>query len=289
MKKVLLQNHWMIYRALRTAVLITIAYFIVNTVHLPVGRWMVLTIAIVSNINFGASVKKAIERVMGTILGCAAGYILGVTVIHYHYWFVYTFPLWIFLAWYLVIFSYDWVMFFGMIMVTTILYVAAIPGTDIQQLLIARAVDIGIGVLVALCAEMILPVRKSEHDLIDHFAVIRAELVEYIDAVLSARNANEVEALKPKLMNLSDLQVQQMPLLTLTGYERISLIPKKPNQFDDEMKSYRLAAEYLSNISLLLSDDPTRFESRQQLDAALNEIKQKLLQSEYDFILSGQL
>lgn len=104
MKTVLSKHNWVMYRALRTAVIVTIAFYIVNQVHVPIGRWMVLSIVIVSNINYGASIKKALERVIGTIIGCAAGYLIGITILHYHFDFVYTIPLWIFLAWYLAIF-----------------------------------------------------------------------------------------------------------------------------------------------------------------------------------------
>jgi uncharacterized membrane protein YccC len=62
--------------ALRTAIIATIALFIYKWFEIPHGYWLPFTVMIVIQPYFGATLKKALDRVLGTILGVIVAGIL---------------------------------------------------------------------------------------------------------------------------------------------------------------------------------------------------------------------
>lgn len=62
--------------ALRTAIAGTIGLFISKWFSIDHGYWIVFTVILVSQTYFGATLKKAVDRVIGTLLGGIAGGIL---------------------------------------------------------------------------------------------------------------------------------------------------------------------------------------------------------------------
>lgn len=59
--------------ALRTAIVATLALFISKVFEIPHGYWLPFTVMIVVQPYFGATLKKALDRVLGTILGVVFG------------------------------------------------------------------------------------------------------------------------------------------------------------------------------------------------------------------------
>ncbi len=62
--------------ALRSAIAATVALFIFKWFHIDHGYWMPFSVMIVIQPYFGATFKKAIDRVVGTVLGGIAGSLL---------------------------------------------------------------------------------------------------------------------------------------------------------------------------------------------------------------------
>jgi uncharacterized membrane protein YccC len=62
--------------ALRVAIAATLALFVAKSLSLEHGYWLPFTVIIVSQPYFGATIKKAIDRVLGTVFGGIAGGLL---------------------------------------------------------------------------------------------------------------------------------------------------------------------------------------------------------------------
>ncbi|MBL7712022.1 MAG: FUSC family protein [Chitinophagaceae bacterium] len=62
--------------ALRTALVATLALFIYQWFHIDHGYWLPFTVMIVTQPYFGATLKKALDRVLGTVSGVVAGGLL---------------------------------------------------------------------------------------------------------------------------------------------------------------------------------------------------------------------
>lgn len=66
-------NTFTVKYAIRTAIAATVAMFFYKWYHIDHGYWLPFTVIIVSQPYFGATFKKAIDRVLGTVLGGLAG------------------------------------------------------------------------------------------------------------------------------------------------------------------------------------------------------------------------
>lgn len=62
--------------AIRTAIIATLALFVSKWFEIPYGYWLPFTVMIVVQPYFGATLKKALDRVLGTILGVVVGGLL---------------------------------------------------------------------------------------------------------------------------------------------------------------------------------------------------------------------
>lgn len=261
-------DRWILYRALRVATAVTLLCIYVNITHLPIGRWAVLTTVIVSNMYYGASLKKSWDRLLGTFFGCAAAYLLGVLVIQDHYNFVYTIPIFIFLTWYAIIFSYAWAMFFSMIMLVCILYMSALPpGTDVAQYMLARIIDIALGITVACLSEILFPIKKHHDLILEKFQQIKALQQTLVEKCTDLLEQGALpESLLPDLKTLQELQSQVLPLMNVLNFEfghysadKTELLKKDFADFQE--LTIQLNNFYLSLCNPYLKPDPAPLHS----------------------------
>lgn len=70
--------------ALRTAIVGTLGLFIAKWQHIHYGYWLPFTVMIVIQPYFGATLKKALDRVLGTILGVITGGLLLMLPVQLH-------------------------------------------------------------------------------------------------------------------------------------------------------------------------------------------------------------
>lgn len=247
-------KHWIFLRALRISIICVFTFWLVRTLHIPYGEWAVLSVLVVSHLRFGASVKKGLHRILGTVTGCLAGALLGTYFIHYHFDFIDTLPIWVFLAWYLSIISYAWVMFFGMILLTCVMYVAPTPGTSIDQLLFYRAINIILGVSIALISEFLFPQKQNLHDMLQHIHdnwKLLSDLIKNIGEQLSFKQL-DCSALNHQLKDIAEQQLQGRPLVTLVAHEPM-YFGKMNTQLSAALDQQRHALDILSNFLLLIS------------------------------------
>jgi uncharacterized membrane protein YccC len=74
----------------RTTIACTVAALLIVSLHVPHGHWIIMTILVVHQPNAGGSVRKGVERIIGTIAGSAAA-IVAIAAFAQQPWFA--FPL----------------------------------------------------------------------------------------------------------------------------------------------------------------------------------------------------
>lgn len=69
-------NSFLFRHALRLAIALTVGYAVLNWIHPAQGYWILLTTVFVCQPNYGATRRKLVQRVSGTVLGLLIGWAL---------------------------------------------------------------------------------------------------------------------------------------------------------------------------------------------------------------------
>jgi hypothetical protein len=147
---------YLIQRALRVAVMITLIFFISHFVKIQNPSWVALTVIIIDQNSLGASVKKAWYRLLGTLLGVIAGILLA------HYIFApYPLSRWsallmVFLTFLFVRVNYAMTIFFSTILLAVIFYLFAGAQITLVEYMISRLVDILVGVIIGVVGQLLI-------------------------------------------------------------------------------------------------------------------------------------
>jgi len=144
-KKPLIRN------ALRAATATAIAILVDRLFHLAYGYWILIATIIVMQANLGASIIRARQRIIGTILGVLVGMMFA-TVFHHHLYFLFiAVPVLILLTIYTIPFSYTISIFLGSILLI-IMLTHNKPG-DPWLFVFHRIIDtlIGAGIGLTVC------------------------------------------------------------------------------------------------------------------------------------------
>jgi len=174
---------WILWRALRIAVVCTMVQWAIKETHILLGHWILITLVIIANIDVGSSFSKMFDRVVGVTAGCSLGFILGTTLIQFHYDFVYLAVLWVFIGWYTLIFRYQIAFFFMMLMLTSLFYILSPAGHSAREILTYRVVNIYIGVLIGFVIELVFPINRANTKLTITLQQHWKELAEFIQTL----------------------------------------------------------------------------------------------------------
>ena len=151
-------------RTLQMLVAVSIAIIIYKVLKLNFGYWIALSAIITVQATTGASVKRARERLFGTILGVLAGVALVNLLPQNHLLILGITPLLIFLAIYLFSSTYTYSIFF-----LSIILVILMANGNISpwQFAFARVQDTAIGLAIGIAATYLLWPNASQDELKD--------------------------------------------------------------------------------------------------------------------------
>lgn len=139
--------------ALQMCVAVTVAISIYKIFNLTYGYWLALSTIITIRATTGASVKRARERLAGTIMGVLIGVAL-INLFPHNHWLIFTtVPILIFLAVYLFNSSYTYSIFFTSILLILLL---ADGSPSPWHFAFFRIFDTAIGLLIGLSASYLL-------------------------------------------------------------------------------------------------------------------------------------
>lgn len=146
---------YLIQRALRIAILITVAFWVCHFFQIQNASWVALTVIIIDQNTLGASAKKACQRLLGTALGVIAGILLA------HFLFApYPPSRWaalliVFMTFLFVRVNYTITIFFGTVLLANIFYVLS-GSTSIITYMVSRLIDILTGIAIGVMGQMLL-------------------------------------------------------------------------------------------------------------------------------------
>lgn len=155
-----------INHAIKTALATIVTTVIILALHLPKGYWAVISAVIVmhSNVETGileSTKKAAINRIIGTLIGAAIGFIF--LCLNFHSLLV---NIWIiFFLTIVLTFLASYYKFFSMAVITAIMIIlVGMQSPEPWSIALLRALNIIIGVAVAIVITIyILPYRAEEH------------------------------------------------------------------------------------------------------------------------------
>lgn len=166
--------------ALRLALVITIAQLLSYLLPIPRGYWITLSALIALKPNFGGTVQRSGERVMGTFVGGVVGIIL-VTLIHNSLAVISLIFLLMFTATSLRPLSYS---LFIMLLTPVIILLFSVTGMGNWEIGVQRIADVLIGVALALVGSYVLfPSWERNHLPTQLEKTVRANLAYFQIAI----------------------------------------------------------------------------------------------------------
>ena len=219
---------YLIQRALRVAILLTVAFLICHFFQIQNASWVAFTVIVVDQNTLGASAKRACQRLLGTAAGVVAGILLA------HFLFApYPPARWaalliVFLTFLFVRVNYTFTIFFATILLANIFYVLS-GSTSIVTYMISRMIDILIGVAIGVIGQMLLFPRSLVLCLRQNYARFwsdAAALIAITDAENRAQDLTKLDQdLKKIEQDLKDFRYEPISFLFKRYHLSVLLIP----------------------------------------------------------------
>lgn len=202
-------------RAIRSALVVCLSVVIYHVFHLTQGYWVTLTTLIVMQATLGATLRKGVQRFLGTLLGVAIASIILLTI-HNRIVIDFLVIVFIFFAYYFNPFNN--LVNYGLVVVplsiSVVLMIALITPDKINaQIVFARFYDTVIGAVLGILGAVLIFPSKVKHQFelskqnLDNQLMIYYKLI--IDMLLNSPQASE-KARRKKIfiesMILSDRQ-----------------------------------------------------------------------------------
>ena len=181
--------------ALRLLISCSLTVFLYQYLHLSNGYWAAFSVIACVWPTQGQSLKRAVQRILGTFLGMWLG-ILAAHSIGHHLIFIDIFlPIFIFLAFYLRVYSYSLYVLFMTIL--TVLFICLIIPGD-WQIAVTRLEMTLLGTVIALLATIfILPSRASSL-LPQQLETIKRDIQQYYQAICQSYGQKLTSALRDR-------------------------------------------------------------------------------------------
>ncbi len=221
---------------------------------------MALTVIVIDQNTLGASAKKAVQRLLGTVLGVIAGILLA------HFLFSpYPLSRWsalliVFLVFLFVRANYTLCIFFATVLLANLFYLLS-GSTDIVNYMVSRLVDIFIGIIIGIIGQMLLFPRTL-------LVCLREAYIRFwsdVEILVSLTTADHREQALTKLdqdlksieQNLKDFRYEPISFLFKRYHLSVSLIPIIKN-FLTSLKTVpvlpgKVSAHASQTIQVLLS------------------------------------
>ena len=146
---------FIIKQAIRITITISLGLIIAHLFALTSPTWICFSNLVICQANFSSSVKKAFERLAGTLLGALIGSILAYILFEAHPLSLYISFILVFFAFYFGKRSYTMAILFSTILITASFYLLK-PHLSIHQFITARVVDTLLGITIGLLGEIII-------------------------------------------------------------------------------------------------------------------------------------
>jgi len=100
------KDSYLIKQAIRLTIMLNIAFLISSFFKIAKSTWICFSILVLSEVNMGASFRKALHRFIGTVLGCILGTIFAHFLFQYYFYSLYLAFIILFFAYYFIARNY---------------------------------------------------------------------------------------------------------------------------------------------------------------------------------------
>ena len=259
---------WILWRALRIAIVCTIVQWFVKNTHPILGHWILITLVIIANIDVGSSLWKMFDRAIGVTAGCSLGFILGATIIQFHYNFVYLAVLWVFLAWYALGFRYQIAFFFMMLMLTSLFYILSPVGESAREILTYRVVNIYIGLLIGFVVELAFPINRSSTKL-------HASLQQHWGGLCHVIKQLTQPDFDQQLQKITTDNSRYIENVSLSNFEKVLFHNEAPRLKKLAQITFQFSMQ-LSNLHHLLTSEALTLEEKKQIQLLLTTLTEEM-------------
>ena len=249
-------------QSFRVALCITIAYFVMQIYHLNNPLWVYLSIVIINQTHLGLSVKKAVERLFGTIIGAIVGAVMGGYLFEVHPLSLYFCIIVVFLTYYYIRLNYLLAVFFVTILVTASFYLLK-PSVTLYEFIYNRVIDTLVGLSIGVLGEVLIFPQSL-------LQIIRLNLKQSFQIMseifLLLEKQTNIEAVNYKITLLDSLRAEFTENLKTIRHELITHIAKRYSYIHD-VYSYthsihktlkQIVKENTSNINPLVFNHLTQ-------------------------------
>ncbi|MCP4475816.1 MAG: hypothetical protein GY821_14865 [Gammaproteobacteria bacterium] len=150
------RDRYLIHKACRITISIAIALLICHFGHIQRATWVTLSVLVVTQANIGTSVKRGIERLIGTFVGVIGGILLA------HLLFA-PYPHTLYLSYFIMLLTFlslfrHYTLGIGLAtaLLAAAFYLLKPAGMTINQFMIARFFDTLLGIIIALSGEIFI-------------------------------------------------------------------------------------------------------------------------------------
>ncbi len=217
------RDRYLIHKACRIAISIAVALVICHFGHIQRATWVTLSVLVVTQTNIGTSVKRAIERLIGTFAGVIGGILLAHLLFAPH-------PHTLYLSYFIMLLTFlslfrHYALGIGLAtaLLAAAFYLLKPAGMTINQFMIARFFDTLLGIVIALAGEILIFPKTLLPLIRRHLDTIFAEMAKVLRQVAVSETAMTInkqttlpvrQAIYDLQCNLVDYQYEPLVLIT---------------------------------------------------------------------------
>lgn len=182
--------------AFRISLALLLSIFAYHYFKIERGYWCILTVLVVYSVPIsGLAMRRAKDRIIGTVLGILGAYLYSHLLLNYDYHFVYLLPVLMIPMMFYITIKDHYIIGAFLLSVILIVFISIVSNesSDISQLMFERIFYTGLGVLIVIMCEMIIfPKTSQVGNKIDNlrleFASIYQEILSKSTLMLIEKN-----------------------------------------------------------------------------------------------------
>jgi uncharacterized membrane protein YccC len=254
--------------ALRLLISCSLTVFLYQYLHLSNGYWAAFSVIACVWPTQGQSLKRAVQRILGTFLGMGLGIAVAHSIGHHLIVINIFLPIFIFLAFYLRAYSYS--LYVLCMTVLTVLFICLIIPGDWQVAVVRLEMTL-LGTVIALLATIfILPSRASSL-LPQQLDTIKQDIQQYYQAICQSYGQKLTSTLRDR--RLQAFKNLQAALATIQ--EAVFEYSKLSEDYQAQSQLFRSLEMLYQNLFALEMHTPEKIEN-EELQSISNSLKNQL-------------
>jgi hypothetical protein len=263
------QSSYYIKRAFRLSIAVPIAFSLAALLHLQHASWVCFSVVVVSQANFGATIRRSLHRLIGTLMGVIIGVPIAIYIFGAYPW-THWLTLVIFFSCLVSAVRFYYIAIFLATLLIAALYYVISPGHIGPTLyIIYRLIDTSIGIILAITLEAFVFPNSLEHQVRKLHRQFWADLYYYIfqSSKCQGTETDQIIASLDNNLNAMNLLMNDMQ------YEPIGKFTLRFRRSDALFKQYHKLTSQFTAKSLWKNSTKVNNQDIKNLLSVLNKLK----------------